>query len=176
MKAIFAFLIICWASPSFAQDEPIRGRIICEVLSSRFAPADGYSFVPDAGYSGRFSSGVTFIIDYTHEPASGLSLYLGEPNRTNVLIEEPFPTRSFKGVSLITNHVEYRKPYSEITLGEHLVSYKGNDQLFVKKSCNAAEWNGHFVQTYVAGHFTQVVALKCRTFVDAIAEVIARLR
>lgn len=176
MKAVLAFLLICLASPSFALEDPIRGRMVCEVLSSRFAPTDADSFVSNARYGQGFSSGVTLIIDYTHDPASGLSLYLGEPNRANVLIEEPFPTHSFKGFSAITNDAEYRTAYSEVTLGKHLVSYKGSDQLFIKKSCDAEEWTGHYVQTYVAGLFVQVVSLRCRTYVDAFAEVLARLK
>jgi len=176
MKASVAFLIMSLASPTFAQDDAISGRMICEVLESRFVPADGDVSVSNIRYDEVFSPGVTFIINYTHDPATGLSFYLGEPNRTNVLIEELFPMRSFKGVSAITNLAEYRQPYSDVTLGEYMVNYEGSNQLFIKRSCNSEDWKGYFVQTYVSGLVTQVASLRCRTFAGTFAEVVARLK
>ncbi|WP_170763701.1 hypothetical protein [Ruegeria lacuscaerulensis] len=175
MKAIPAILIALLPTQSLAQEDPIRGRFLCEVLSNRFVPSDNDRTVSDVGHPMGHLPGSTFIVDYTLEPESGLTIFLGEPNRTNVLIEEPFPTSSFKGISKITNKAEYRSTFSEFSLGKYSVNYKGNDQLSIKSYCGA-EWSGFYVQTYASGLYTQVVSLTCRPFVDATAELLDRLK
>ena len=175
MKAVLSVLVAFLASQSFAQDDPVRGRMICEVIDSRFVPASDDTSETHVGHGEGYLSGTTFIIDYTHDVENGLTMYLAEPDRKNVLIEEPFPADSFKGISRITNNAEYRTTYSEASLGKFSMNYKGSDQFYIRK-CSAEEWQGSYIQTYVSGHFNQVVSLKCRTFVDAIDEVLARLK
>ena len=175
MKAILAILIAFLGSQSFAQEDPIRGRMICEVLVSKFVPtSDEHTISNDIRNKG-YSPGTAFNFDYTHDLENGIEIYLGAPNRTNILIEEPFPASSFKGISRITDSAEYRTTYSEVSLDKFSMNYKGNDQLYLKK-CGSEEWEGFYVQTYVSGQHTQVVSLKCSTFVDAIDVVLSRLK
>lgn len=175
MKAILAVSVTLLGSQSFAQENPVSGRMICEVLTSEFVPAsEDFAISNDIRGEG-FLSGTTFFIDYTHDLETGINIFLGEPNRANVLIDEPFPASSFKGVSRITNIAEYRTTYSEVSFGEYSMSYKGSDQFYLRK-CSSEEWKGFYVQTYVSGHYKQVASLNCRTFVDAIDEVLARLK
>ncbi len=175
MKTLPAILITLLPAQSLAQEDPIRGRFLCEVLSNQFVQSGNVPANADVEYPEGHLPGANFVIDYTLDPVSGLTIYLGEPNRTSILIEEPFPTNSFKGVSKITHKAEYRSTFSEVSLGRHSVSYKGSDQLSIKRSCGAA-WSGHFVQTYVSGQFKQVVSLTCRPFVNAAEEMLARLK
>lgn len=175
MKTVTAILVTLLPMQSLAQDDPIRGRFVCEVLANQFVAHGIDSERFDDQYPAGHKPGATFIVDYTFDLSNGLTIYLGEPNRSKVLIEEPFPTSSFKGISKITHTAEYRSTYSEFSLGKFSVNYKGNDQLSIKKYCDGG-WSGHYVQTYASGFFTQVVSLDCRPFVDATEELLARLR
>ncbi len=175
MKAILAILLTLLPEQSMAQEDPIRGRFHCDVLANRFVPTDNKVTKPKVEVPKGYTPGTTLIVDYTLDPTSGLTIYLGEPNRANVLIEEPFPESSFKGISKITHKAEYRSTFSEFSLGKYSVNYKGNDQLNIKRSCSTG-WSGHYVQTYVSGHFTQVVSLSCRPLVNATEDLLDRLK
>ncbi|WP_149866488.1 hypothetical protein [Tropicimonas marinistellae] len=148
----------------------------CEVVASRTVSSGDRQSLADTGNGAEHAPGTTLVVDYKHDTSNGLTIYLGEPNRANVLIEEPFPASSFEGVSRFTNVAEYRNTYSEVSFGRHGMNYKGNDQLFLKEKCRGGDWSGHFVQTSVSGHFTQVVSLRCQPFVHVIDDVFARLK
>ena len=174
LKALLSFLIAILASQSSAQDGAIRGRMLCEVMSNRFvAIRDGHSNT-NISYGEGFSVGASLTFDYTLDEASGLSVFLGETNSGGVLFDEPFSADKFRGISPVTNNADFRASYSEVTFGHYRMNYKGNDQLYLKR-CRDDDWSGYYVQTYVGGQFTQVVTLNCRTFVDAVDEVLARL-
>lgn len=175
MKLILAILLTLYPAQLLAQDDPIRGRFHCDVVANRFVTSDNDQTISKGELPEGYAPGTTLIVDYTHDPASGLTIYLGEPNRVNILIEEPFPESSFKGISKITRKAEYRSTFSEVSLGKFSVNYKGADQLNIKRTCSAG-WSGHYIQTYVSGRFSQVVSLECRPLVNATEDLLARLK
>ena len=138
MRTVLAILIASLVSPSFAKEDPLRGRMVCAVSASKFVPAnENY----DASIEFRrevYSPGAILNFDYAYDLEDGIEIFLGEPNGESVLIEEPFPSSSFKGISRTTKSVEYRKTYSEVSLDDFLINYKGNDQLFLRK-CGSKE-------------------------------------
>lgn len=175
MKIVLSIIFGFLAAHSSAHEQTIAGRMICEVVASKIVPTNKELKVPIAVHTETYSPGEKFNFDYTLYVEEGLEIFLGVPNRSSVLIAEPFPQNSFKGVSKVTRGGEYRTAYSEVSFNDHLISYKGNDQLFLRSTCASDEWRGFYVETYVSSHFWQVVTLQCITFVDAYDEVLARL-
>jgi len=175
MKTVLAISVALLGSQSFAQEDPIKGRMICAVTASKFVPTNDEYTISNHILGRGYSSGTVFNLDYTQGLGNGIEIYLGAANGVNALIEEPFPPSSFKGVSRITNSAEYRTTYSEVSLDKFSMNYKGNDQLYLRK-CSSEEWEGFYIQTYVSGQYIQVVSLKCDAFVDAIDDVLTRLK
>ncbi len=90
MRAFLSFLMISLVSQASAQGEAIGGRMICEVTGSRFVAAvDGHSKT-EVRYGEGFPLGATLTFEYSLDEASGLSIYLGDTDSPNVLIDEPF--------------------------------------------------------------------------------------
>lgn len=175
MKLLLPLLTIFLASQSSAQEGEIRGRMICEVIDSRLVAARGEAPSTFKRYGNDFELGMSLNMEYALDDEGALLISLFEADGKDVLIDELFSADTFRGVSAITSVAEFRASYSEVSFGRFGISYKGSDQLFLKNGCADNGWLGHFVQTYVGGHLTEVVSLKCRPFVDAMDEVFARL-
>lgn len=175
MKAFLSVLIIFLGSQSFAQDGAIRGRLICEVVDSRLVTSSDTHSGMIAKHAEGFPLGMSLTLEYKLVDPEGLTITLYESNDRRRLIEEPFSAETFRGISPFTSIAEFKAPYSELSFGRFGINYKGNDQIFLKNGCGNGDWIGHYVQTHVSGHFTQVVSLSCRPTIDAASELLARL-
>lgn len=175
MKSFLPLLTILLASQSSAQDGQIMGRMICDVVGSQLVAARGELPSEFMAYETGFQPGMSLNVDYALDDEEGFTISLGEPIGGSEFIEELFSAATFKGVSRTTDVAEFRASYSEASIGRFGMHYKGSDQLFLRDTCGNGDWLGHFVQTHVGGHFTQVVYLECRPFVDAIDDVLDRL-
>ena len=175
MKVLLSLVFAGLAGAVSAGESTISGRFTCDVIESRFvAAAPEYRDRISKAASG-FPAGMSLTLDYVLDGARGLSVSLVEAGGGEVFFDEPFPAATFLGVSGITNVAEFRAPYSEVSFGRFGLNYKGSDQFFLKNGCGNGGWRGHYVRTHVSGHFTQVVTLACRPFVDATDAVLARL-
>lgn len=175
MKVLQFLLPALLATPSLAQDGEIRGRMICEVTSSRLVSEIDKSRPASASDKEDFSAGMTLYFEYALDGSMGLSISLGEPKDRSGLIDEPFSAETFSGISRFTNIAEFRAAYSEISFGKFGMNYKGSDQLLLRNRCGSRNWSGHFVRTQVSGQSTHVVSLECQPFIDAVDAVLHRL-
>lgn len=114
------------------------------------------------------------IFEYTLDEFGVFEVFFREEKREVALFEDPFLKQGFKGFSFV-GIAEFTTNYRGLSFGRHRINYSGNDQLFLKK-CSKNDWSGHYVQTYIGGHFFQVYNLNCRAEVDAVDEILARLK
>lgn len=176
MRVFLSLILASLASQTIAQDSSIRGRMICDVVASKIVAATASSESAIIRSQVEFPRGMSLTLEYALVDGSGLSIAFYETNSGRVLIEEPFPADAFRGVSPYTNLAEFSAPYSEASFGRFGINYKGSDQLFIKNTCGNGNWRGHFVQTYVGGHVTQVVSLVCRPQSHDADELLSRLK
>jgi len=177
LRDVFALPLVLLAAvaPASSNADAAWGRMICEVVGSRIVSAEGAQAEFVSHLKDDFPTGTEFHFEYGLDDASGLTFYLSETAKRNVLINETFLANDFRGISKVDNMAVFGATYSEASFGQYWLNYKGNDQLFIKNGCDGRKWSGHFVQTHVSGIFTQVVTLECRNFVDAREEVFALL-
>lgn len=173
MKNLLFILITVWATQSMAQDGAIRGSIVCNVVASKLVATIP---IVSPNRQDEFPLGMSMTLEYTLGDDNDLMMAFLETDSGKWLIQEPFPTETFKGISPYSNIAEFRAPYSEASVGRFGINYKGSDQLFIKNGCGNGNWRGHFIQTYVGGHHTQVVSLDCRVVRDASDEILSRLK
>lgn len=176
MRVFLSLIVASLASQTIAQDGSIRGGMICDVVASKIVAETASSESAVTRSQIEFPQGMSLTLEYALADGSGLSIAFYETKSGRLLIEEPFPADTFRGVSPYTNLAEFRAPYSEASLGRFGINYKGSDQLFIKNTCGNENWQGHFVQTYVGGHVTQVVSLACRPKNNDTDELLSRLK
>jgi hypothetical protein len=174
MKKLLSLVMISWASQSIAQDGSIFGSMICDVVASKTVAANEQIAVNRN--MNDFPSGMSLKLEYALADGAGLSIALFETDSGIRLIQEAFPVETFRGISPYSNLAEFRASYSEASIGRFGINYKGSDQLFIKNGCGNENWRGHFVQTYVGGHSTQVVSLDCRPVRNVADEFFSRLK
>ncbi|MCB4456669.1 hypothetical protein [Leisingera sp. McT4-56] len=175
MRVLVSLLLSVAAAPSSAQDGLIAGRITCLADGSHYVASDGSQSGMKNGRSSSLPAEASLIFEYVLDHSGRLEVFFREENRESVYFEDPFLAQGFKGFSPFTDVAEFRSNYREFSFARHHINYSGNDQLFLKK-CSGADWRGHYVQTFVGGRHTQVTNLLCQTEVDAVDEVLARLR
>ena len=150
--------------------------MVCSVVASKAvarAPAGNALLTDDKG---KFPLGMSLTLEYSLTELGEVAIVFHETVGGRRLIEESFPGDTFRGISPYTYLAEFKASYSEASFGRYSINYKGSDQLFIKTGCGDGNWQGHFVQTYVGGHATQVVSLDCRPKQHAADEFLSRLK
>ncbi|MEW2912826.1 hypothetical protein [Leisingera sp. JC11] len=175
MRVLVSLLLSVVAAPSSAQDDLIAGRISCFAAGSHYVATDRSHSGMKNGQSSSIPAGAALIFEYMLDHSGRLEVFFREENRMSVYFEDPFLAQGFKGFSPFAGVAEFSSNYRKFSLGRYHINYSGNDQLFLKK-CSGTDWRGHYVQTFFGGHHTQVTNLHCQTEVDAVDEVLARLR
>lgn len=175
LKTFLTFLIAVAAAHASAQDSAIRGVMLCEVVGNRFVASREANQSSKVGHREGFSIGASLLYEYTLDDTGELMISLSARGREIVLFEDPFAAERFNGISPTTKIAEFRTSYRELSFGHFSMNYKGNDQLRLKR-CKNNNWDGHYVRTYASGQFVQVVTIDCQPVVDAVDDVLARLK